>query len=164
MRGRLRGLAAALGIVLAGCGVQPTGVVDAGEPASGLTRGARLYFASAGGLRAVPVVDREVESLGMVVKLLLMGPPPGGRADGLTSFVELPGFSVTGKGARVTLRLEGAYAGSGRDQGTGQLVCTLARAQSLLAPQVRADDVKVTLRPAGSAALGPYRCTEFLGR
>ena len=53
MRRRLAGVVAALGIVLAGCGVPPTGVVGAGEPASGLTHGARLYFASASGLRAV---------------------------------------------------------------------------------------------------------------
>ncbi|MEU9762377.1 hypothetical protein ACFYYY_23045 [Streptomyces sp. NPDC001834] len=164
MRGRLAGVAAALGIVLTGCGVQPTGVVGAGEPASGLTRGARLYFASSGGLRALPVVDMEIEDLNAVVKLLLVGPPPGGQADGLTSFVDLPGFSATGTGTRVTLRLDGPYAGTGRDQGTGQLVCTLARAQSVLDPEVRTDDVEVTLRPLGSAELGPYRCAEFLDR
>ncbi|MFF3731082.1 hypothetical protein ACFYXM_12355 [Streptomyces sp. NPDC002476] len=162
MRSRFTGLAVALGIVLTGCGVQPTGVVGAGEPASGLTHGARLYFATAGGLRAVPVGDKEIKDLNTVVKLLLLGPPPGGRADGLTSFVELPGFTATGKGARVTLRLDGAYAGTGRDQGTGQLVCTLASAQSVLAPRVRTDDVEVTVRPSGSAVLGPYRCAEFL--
>ncbi|MFE1404109.1 hypothetical protein [Streptomyces sp. NPDC058770] len=164
MRGRFTGLAVALGIVLTGCGVQPTGVVGAGEPASGLTHGARLYFATAGGLRAVPVGDREIKNLAAVVKLLLVGPPPNGRADGLTSFVELPGFTATGKGTHVTLHLFGAYAGTGRDQGTGQLVCTLARAQSVLAPEVRTDDVEVTLLPSEGAALGPYRCAEFLNR
>ncbi|MFB7600332.1 hypothetical protein [Streptomyces sp. NPDC056160] len=41
-------------------------------------------------------------------------------------------------------------------------MCTLARAQSVLVPQVRADDVEVTLRPAGNPPLGPYRCAEFL--
>ena len=162
MRGRHVGLAVALGVVLTGCGVQPTGVVGAGEPASGLTHGARLYFASASGLRAVPVGDREIKDLDTVLKLLLTGPPPGGRADGLASFVELPGFSATGTGNRVTLRLDGAYTGTGRDQGTGQLVCTLARAQSVLDPTVRTDDVQVTLRPSGAPALGPYRCAEFL--
>ncbi|MEV6552702.1 hypothetical protein AB0M57_28940 [Streptomyces sp. NPDC051597] len=53
---------------------------------------------------------------------------------------------------------------SGRDQGTGQLVCTLARAQSVLDPSVRADDVQVTVRPDEGATLGPYRCAEFLNR
>ncbi|MFI2415753.1 hypothetical protein [Streptomyces sp. NPDC018947] len=163
-RRRPAGAAVALGILLAGCGVPPTGVVEAGEPASGLTRGARLYFASAGGLRPVPVDDTEITNLDTVLKLLLLGPPPGGRADGLTSYVELPGFSATGTGTRVTLHLDGPYPGSGRDQGTGQLVCTLARAQSVLVPEVRTDDVEVTVRPAGSSPLGPYRCADFLDR
>lgn len=154
---------AALGIALMGCGVQPTGVIGAGEPASGLTRGMRLYYASDGGLRGVPLLDREVKDLNAVVKLLAGGPPPAEQRDGLTSLVqELGGYSVTGTGNRVTVRLDGPYTATGRDQGTGQLVCTLARAQSVLDPKVRADDVEVTLRPSEGAALGPYRCAEFL--
>ncbi|MCX4823948.1 hypothetical protein OG883_29555 [Streptomyces sp. NBC_01142] len=154
---------AALGIALMGCGVQPTGVIGAGEPASGLTRGMRLYYASDSGLRGVPLLDREVKDLNAVVKLLAGGPPPAEQRDGLTSLVqELGGYSVTGTGSRVTVRLDGPYTATGRDQGTGQLVCTLARAQSVLDPKVRADDVEVTLRPSESAALGPYRCAEFL--
>ncbi|MFI5745835.1 hypothetical protein ACIBBE_07860 [Streptomyces sp. NPDC051644] len=153
---------AALGIALMGCGVQPTGVIGAGEPASGPTRGMRLYFASDSGLRGVPLLDKEVKDLNAVVKLLAAGPPPAEQRNGLTSLVQLGGYSVTGTGTRVTVRLDGPYAESGRDQGTGQLVCTLARAQSVLDPKVRTDDVEVTLRPSGSAALGPYRCAEFL--
>ncbi|MFK8907157.1 hypothetical protein [Streptomyces sp. YS-3] len=152
------------GLALAGCGVQPSGVVGAGEPASGLTRGMRLYFASDSGLRGVPLLDRQVNDLNTVVKLLAVGPPPAEQRDGLTSLVQLGGYTVTGAGARVTVRLDGPYALSGRDQGTGQLVCTLARAQSVLDPNTRADDVQVTLRPDGGAALGPYRCAEFLNR
>jgi hypothetical protein len=155
---------AALGIALMGCGVQPTGVIGAGEPASGLTRGMRLYYASDSGLRGVPLLDKEVKDLDAVVKLLAQEPPPAEQRDGLTSLVQLGGYSVTGTGTRVTVRLDGPYAATGRDQGTGQLVCTLARAQSVLDPKVRTDDVEVTLRPSGSAALGPYRCAEFLNR
>ncbi|MFF3124925.1 hypothetical protein ACFVRD_21845 [Streptomyces sp. NPDC057908] len=153
---------AALGIALMGCGVQPTGVIGAGEPASGLTRGMRLYYASASGLRAVPLLDKEVKDLNAVVKLLAVGPVPAEQREGLTSLVGIGGYSVTGSGTRVTVRLDGPYAESGRDQGTGQLVCTLARAQSVLDPKVRTDDVEVTLRPSEGAALGPYRCAEFL--
>ncbi|MFE7616585.1 hypothetical protein [Streptomyces sp. NPDC057496] len=148
-----------LGIVLVGCGVQPTGVVDAGEPASGLTRGMRLYYASADGLRAVPLIDKEVEDLGGVLKLLGQEPP-----EGLISLVRLGGYSAAGSGTRVTVGIDGPYRGSERDQGTGQVVCTLARAQSVLEPKVRTDDVEVTLRPSEGAALGPYRCAEFLNR
>ncbi|MFJ5137690.1 hypothetical protein [Streptomyces sp. NPDC088707] len=167
MRARARVLVAvpvsALGFALVGCGVQPTGVIGAGEPATGLTRGIRLYYASDGGLRGVPVLDREIDDLASVVKLLASGPPPAEQRDGLTNLVELGGYTVTGRGTQVTLRLESPYAGTGRDQGTGQLVCTLARAQSVLDPKVRTDDVEVTLRPPGSPELGPYRCAEFLG-
>lgn len=153
----------ALGIALVGCGVQPTGVVGAGEPASGLTRGMRLYYASDSGLRGVPLLDREVKDLNSMVKLLAAGPPPAEQRDGLTSLVqELGGYSVTATGNRVTVRLDGPYGATGRDQGTGQLVCTLARAQSVLEPKVRADDVEVVLRPSGGEALGPYRCADFL--
>ncbi|MCX5110869.1 hypothetical protein OOK13_20425 [Streptomyces sp. NBC_00378] len=152
---------AALGFALVGCGVQPTGVIGAGEPASGPTRGMRLYYASAAGLRAVPLIDQEVKDLNGVLKLLGARTPPADQG-GLTSLVHLGGYSATGSGTRVTVRLEGLYGESGRDQATGQLVCTLARAQSVLEPKVRTDDVEVTLRPSEGEALGPYRCPEFL--
>jgi hypothetical protein len=159
VRVRPVGAAALLGIALVGCGVQPTGVIDAGEPASGLTRGMRLYYASAGGLRAVPLIDKEVDELNGVLKLLAQEPP-----EGLISLVQISGYSATGSGTRVTVHIDGLYGDSGRDQGTGQLVCTLARAQSVLDPKVRTDDVEVTLRPSEGAALGPYRCADFLNR
>ncbi|MFJ9678410.1 hypothetical protein ACIRP2_10175 [Streptomyces sp. NPDC101194] len=164
MKVRQAVVVAALGIALMGCGVQPTGVVGAGESASGPTRGFRLYFVSVGGLRGVPVQDMRIKNLASVVKLLLQGPPPTARGDGLTSYVGLPGFSATGTGTRVTLHLDGPYPETGRDQGTGQLVCTLARAQSVLERKVRTDDVEVTLQPSEGAALGPYRCADFLNR
>ncbi|MCM2389784.1 hypothetical protein [Streptomyces albipurpureus] len=155
-------LITALGSALMGCGVQPTGVVDAGGPASGLTSGMRLYFASDSGLRGVSLLDRKTESLGGVMKRLAEGPSPSEVRDGLSSAYRIGGYTVTGKGTRVTLRLEGGYAGTGSDQGTGQLVCTLSRAQSVLDSTVRADEVEVTLRPSEGAVLGPYRCAEFL--
>ncbi|MFD3659616.1 hypothetical protein ACFWVF_03280 [Streptomyces sp. NPDC058659] len=154
---------ATAGLALAGCGVQPTGVIGAGEPASGLTRGMRLYYASDSGLRGVPLLDTRLKDLNSVVKLLAQGPGPAEQRDGLTSLVqELGGYTVSGTGTRVTIRLDGPYPLSGRDQGTGQLVCTLARAQSVLDPKVRADEVEVGVRPAEGAELGPYRCAEFL--
>ncbi|MEU3688605.1 hypothetical protein [Streptomyces narbonensis] len=163
MRFRHGVAAASLALALVGCGVQPTGVIGAGEPASGLTRGMRLYYASDTGLRGVPLLDQRLRDLDSVVKLLAQGPGPAEQRDGLTSLVqELGGYTVSGTGARVTIHMDGPYPLSGRDQGTGQLVCTLARAQSVLEPEVGTDDVEVTVRPAEGPVLGPYRCAEFL--
>ncbi|MEW1701107.1 hypothetical protein ACIQCR_10790 [Streptomyces sp. NPDC093249] len=159
---RRRGAVAALGIALVGCGVQPTGVIDAGEPATGLTRGIRLYYASGSGLRAVPAVDRKIKDLASVLKMLAAGLPPAEQRDGLTNLVEIGGYTVSGRGTEVTLWLSDPYRATGRDQGTGQLVCTLARAQSVLDARVRAEDVEVTLRPDEGPSFGPYRCAEFL--
>ncbi|MEU0688503.1 hypothetical protein [Streptomyces uncialis] len=152
----------ALGLALMGCGVQPTGVIGTGEYAFGPTRGVRMYYASASGLRGVPVLHQEFDDLSGVMKLFFQGPSADQRRDGLTNLLELPGFQVSGTGTRVTVSLEGHYAGTGRDQGTGQLVCTLARAQSVLDPKVTTDDVEVTIRQPDADDLGPYRCAEFL--
>lgn len=84
MRIRQGIVVAALGGALVACGVQPTGVVEAGEPASGPTRGMRLYYASAAGLRAVPLLDQEIKDLISVLKLLA-GKPPVEEGSGLTS-------------------------------------------------------------------------------
>ncbi|MFD7714267.1 hypothetical protein [Streptomyces sp. NPDC059814] len=145
-----------------GCGVQPTGVIGAGGPASGLTRGMRLYFASDTGLRAVPLLDRDIEDLGSVMKLLAQGPSAAEQREGLTTLVLAPGgYTVTGDAARVTVVLEGPYWAEARDQATGQLVCTLASFQSVREEEVRADEVEVTISPADGPALGPLRCAEF---
>ncbi|WP_329124752.1 hypothetical protein [Streptomyces sp. NBC_01353] len=67
------------------------------------------------------------------------------------------------KGARVTVRPpDASFAGSRRDDlVNGQLVCTLARAQSLIHPSIRPDDVQVTLT-GNAKPSGPYRCSQFL--
>ncbi|MFG3427026.1 GerMN domain-containing protein [Streptomyces californicus] len=152
---------------LTGCGVgvRPTGVLDAGEPASGLTRGERLYYASDTGLRAVPLLDREGDELEAVMKLLAQGPTAAERRQGLTTLLHAPsGYTVTGDGPRVTVELTGPYWAQARDQATGQLVCTLASFQSVREAEVRADDVEVTIRPGEGPVLGPLRCAEYLDR
>ncbi|MEV4940789.1 hypothetical protein [Streptomyces zaomyceticus] len=108
------------------------------------------------------MLDRKVEGLDTVVRLLAAGPPPAERRDGLTNLVQLGGCTVTGRGTRVTVHLEDPYVATGRDQGTGQPVCAPARAQSVLDPGVGADDVEVVLRRPDGPALGPYRCAGFL--
>ncbi|MEO3976249.1 hypothetical protein [Streptomyces sp. CAU 1734] len=151
---------AALGLALTGCGVQPTGVIGAGEPATGLTRGVRMYYASASGLRAVPLLNVEVKNLETVVKLLHGEPPE--RPDDVYTLVDLPGYNVSGKGNKVTVLLADAYPQSQRDQATGQLVCTLASTQSVLDPKVRAENVEVTIRSYEGIRLDPVKCSDFM--
>ncbi|MFE5614608.1 hypothetical protein [Streptomyces sp. NPDC056470] len=57
---------------------------------------------------------------------------------------------------------DASFTGNRRDDlVNGRLVCTLARAQSVLHPGIRPDDVQVTLSGTGEP-LGPYRCSQFL--
>ncbi|MFC8587726.1 hypothetical protein ACFUGD_24725 [Streptomyces sp. NPDC057217] len=128
----------------------------------------KALFPAGGAAEALPPVVAP-EGAGVsgaeATKLLAAGPPPAERRDGLTTLVQgLGGYTATGSGTRVTVRLEDPYAGNGRDQATGQLVCTLARAQSVLEAEVRAEDVEVTLRPPGGPAVGLHRCADFLTR
>ncbi|WP_330240077.1 hypothetical protein [Streptomyces sp. NBC_00525] len=149
-------LAAALALALAGCGVQPTGVIGAGEPASGLTRGLRLYYVSSSGLRAVPLIDREFgKDFGSILKLLFLPP------EGFVNLLQLNGFSVSAEGAQVTVHIDGSYGATGRDLGTGQMVCTLTSALSVADPKVDSDKIKITLTPTQGPTQGPYRCADY---
>ncbi|MEU6557122.1 hypothetical protein ABZ915_43830 [Streptomyces sp. NPDC046915] len=157
--GRMAGLV--LLAAVTGCGVQPTGVIDAGEPTSGLTKGMRVYFASDTGLRGVSRPDREVTELGSTIKLLIAGPNASEQHSGLTNLVESAGTcTATGHGKQVTLDMPGTLLSAGNRLLNGQLVCSPARAQSVLEPDVRPDDVQVTLKPDGDP-LGPYECSYF---
>ncbi|MFD9034627.1 hypothetical protein ACFVZW_26355 [Streptomyces sp. NPDC059567] len=146
---------------LAGCGVRPTEVIDAGEPASGLSTGLRIYFASDKGLRAVPRHNK-LKDLNSVIKLLTAGPNTAEQTSGLLSLVEPPGsYDAVGNGTKVMLAMPGAHLTPDNHLLSGQLVCSLAHAQSMLNPKVHPDDVQVTLTSDG-APLGPYRCSYFL--
>ncbi|WAL63071.1 hypothetical protein ORV05_18705 [Amycolatopsis cynarae] len=84
-------------LALSGCGVRPTGVVAAGEPAVGVGTGPALYFVVAGRVRPV---TRPLGYLGdpaTALRLLAEGPTPGEAAAG--SGTALPphlGLSVLG--------------------------------------------------------------------
>ncbi|MBL1093250.1 MULTISPECIES: hypothetical protein [Streptomyces] len=147
---------------VAGCGIRPTGVIDAGEPVAGLTKGMRIYFASDTGLRGVSRPDVEVRSLSSVIKLLIAGPNASEQKSGLTNLVAFNGsYQVSGNGHRVTVEAPDSHLSADARLSNGQLVCSLARAQAVLHPEVRPDDVQVTLR-AGGDSLGPYACSYFL--
>ncbi|MEU6261919.1 hypothetical protein [Saccharopolyspora shandongensis] len=81
---------AAVLLVLAGCGVQPTGVVLAGKAPDGIARGPVLYFVT-GEPSQIRSVIRETGRLGTVteaLRLLAAGPTPAEGAAGLRT--ELP--------------------------------------------------------------------------
>jgi hypothetical protein len=77
-------LLAAAALSLAGCGIQPTGVVDAGEPARGPIAATprpsagpstRVYFVLDGELVATPYADVPPGDAELALKVLLGGPP-----------------------------------------------------------------------------------------
>jgi hypothetical protein len=68
----LTGLAAAL--VVAGCGVPPSGVIQAGDPATGMLPGITLYFLSGDTLSAVPRRAPADADAVAAVRMLFAGP------------------------------------------------------------------------------------------
>ncbi|MGX2992817.1 GerMN domain-containing protein [Streptomyces sp. JNUCC 64] len=156
--------AAVLALALTGCGVPPTGVLDAGPPAKGLATAARLYYVRDARLEGVSRPDRELSDVQDVTKLLLSGPTPAEQERGLTNLVETTGgYWVTASRARVTLHAPGTAFPADDVLRNGQWVCTLARAQAALRQDVQPDDVQVTLDGEGPA-IGPYTCSPFLRR
>jgi hypothetical protein len=133
--------AAAAAVLVAGCGVPTSGVIDVGVPASGLptvpvanTR-AVLYFVVGGRLQPVRRMARDdgADPVVTAVVLLLAGPEAAGRSDLGTRLPRLPapspGTGVTAWTHRntVTVRFP---AGFGRPDALGlrQLACTAAAA------------------------------------
>lgn len=156
---RLPALVTAL--LLTGCGVQPTGVRDGGPPPSDLPEGVRLYFASDKGLRGVARPGMQLKSLDGLLKVLISGPDDAEIANGLTNLVHIEGeFSVSSADGRVTVHLPRTLEGSITPVVTGQVVCTMSRAETLL-NGTRPDAVRVTIAVKG-ATFGPYQCSQFL--
>ncbi|MDI2130200.1 hypothetical protein [Yinghuangia seranimata] len=153
---------ALLTTVLAGCGVQPTPVIDAGVPAGGLTQGMRLYFASAAGLRAAPRPDLQITELSQAVSALQGGPDAAEAAAGMYNTAYLAAYTVTSDQGQVTLSLGKPALEGLAEPAVGQLVCTLARAESYV-NRTRPDEVQVTI-VSGRTSAGPYQCPQFLPR
>ncbi|XRQ08567.1 hypothetical protein ACN3XK_70740 [Actinomadura welshii] len=62
-------------LLLAGCGIQPSGVNDGGEAPTGVAPGVTLYFIDANGeLRPQPRETRHLGSISEALTLLLTGP------------------------------------------------------------------------------------------
>ncbi|MFD9907368.1 hypothetical protein [Streptomyces sp. NPDC059063] len=161
-------------LLLAGCGVRPTGVLDGGGSAGGLTKGLRLYFVSqALRLKALsrPTVPMTCHGdFSGVIKYLVAGPTEAERASGLTTLLEEGSYEATAKGDTVTVRApvpELSASRPGDRNVLGQLVCSFARARAVSGGDgdgdgaKRTDDIRVTVRPWDGRS-GTYVCSDFL--
>ncbi|MCK7622778.1 hypothetical protein MUU72_06615 [Streptomyces sp. RS10V-4] len=155
-------LAGALAVALAGCGVEPTDVIDAGEPASGLRAPGKppadvqLYFYGPDGLH--PATRRAKEPLDpqAAIDLLAQGPNHAERMRGLSSVVpKFPGplTATTGPG-RVVIDLP-VNAKLLDPASLNQLVCTAANAR--VPGDKPPGQVSVTL-VGGGVRVGPMVC------
>jgi len=129
-------LAGALAGGLAGCGIAPTDVIDAGEPATGVKSPGQpeadvlLFFYGPNGLRSATRPAKEPADPEQAVQLLRMGPNHAERMRGLSSVLpKFPGrlTADTGDGSVViTLPMNAKLLDSAS---LNQLVCTAANAR-----------------------------------
>lgn len=133
----LGGLATgALAGALAGCGIAPTDVIDAGEPAMGVkspgepAADVQLFFYGPSGLRSATRPAKAPADPEQAIELLMEGPNHAERMRGLSSV--LPTFpgrltTATGEGTVViTLPMNAKLLDSAS---LNQLVCTAANAR-----------------------------------
>ncbi|WP_433240833.1 hypothetical protein ACQPYK_35180 [Streptosporangium sp. CA-135522] len=144
------------------CGVGPTGVIGAGEPARGFIQGTRLYFVQHDRLVSVSRPEGPLEAAEAVE--LLAGGPTSKELE--RSFeTRLPensavradddGFALDkGVSTPVGGRRPPPVSRLSR-MATGQLVCTIAAATAAKRG-VDVDDVRVTVPDKGQA-----RCADF---
>jgi hypothetical protein len=157
------GIAAALvALALAGCGIQPTQVIDAGDPARGIARGQTIYLVDFAWLRPVA---RETGSLGdlrSTLAALTRGPSAAEKSKGLTS--HLPPGPVTAEDAELDGRegfvvtVPAAMEVGPKNLAVGQVVCTAAGWQAARGHDL--DEVPVVVTN-GRDRGGPYRCSDF---
>jgi len=148
------GLAAAL--VLAGCGVPPSGVIQAGDPATGMTPGVNVYFLSGGSLVAVPRQIPFGAGVSTAVRLLFEGPlvPEAGKLSTELPQLKLaPEVAVETDGT-VVIRLFEGVAPFGKI-GMEQLVCTVAAAPRRAPPPAVPTSVPTSAQTADAATPTP---------
>ncbi|OKI00717.1 hypothetical protein A6A06_17395 [Streptomyces sp. CB02923] len=162
VRARRIALGGLLAGTLVGCGIAPTGVIDAGEPAHGLKAPGKpapdvqLYFLGPTGLRpasrpaTAPVGPEEA------INLLLKGPNTAEQQRGLTNVLPLLPGRVTADAQDGTVTVHLPVSAERLDTPSmSQLVCTAANAS---VPGGRSPaDVLVTL-VSENAKVGPMVC------
>ncbi|POX42593.1 hypothetical protein C3486_04775 [Streptomyces sp. Ru73] len=155
-------LAALLACALAGCGIEPSDVIDAGEPATGLKSDGQapadveLFFLASTGLRAAARSAERPATPQRAVDLLLAGPNAAERQRGLTT--ALPDLhdkvTVAPSGGRITITVP--IDPERLDQpAVSQLVCTAANGQVPGGRQP--EEIAVTVRGKG-VEVGPLAC------
>ncbi|RZQ65791.1 hypothetical protein [Amycolatopsis suaedae] len=112
-------------LVTAGCGIQPTGVLDGGEAPTGVAPGVTLYFVDGRGeLRPNLTESGELGDVAGALDLLLRtSDPPGLRSD--LRRVSSLGPKVTVAGDTITVALPLAPGEVG-PRGVDQVTCTAA--------------------------------------
>ncbi|MEU8626555.1 hypothetical protein [Streptomyces sp. NPDC048669] len=158
-------LLAAAALLLCACGIPTTGVVEAGESATGIRPAATVYFLKNRALTAVPrKVGRRAEIEGAVAAVF-KGPDSAERRAGLTS--GLPALvndpTVRTEGARVRIELDfdtspqlsAALKLLSVTPSLNQLVCTAAGARQAEDPDI--GSVSVTVTASAGDAKGRWR-------
>ncbi|MFI1200536.1 hypothetical protein K2224_39755 (plasmid) [Streptomyces sp. BHT-5-2] len=135
-RAALGALAGALTATLAGCGIEPTDVIDAGEPATGVRAPGKppadvqLFFYGPDGLHPATRPAKEPLDPQAAIDLLVQGPNHAERMRGLSSVVPkfpAPLTATTGPGQVViTLPVNAKLLDPAS---LNQLVCTAANAR-----------------------------------
>ncbi|MFD7668022.1 hypothetical protein [Streptomyces sp. NPDC059788] len=161
-RARRIALGGLLAGTLAGCGIAPTGVIDAGEPAHGVKAPGKpapdvqLYFLGPAGMRAASRPANAPVGPDEAIQLLLAGPNDAERQRGLTNVLPvLPGpVTADAQDGTVTVQLP-MNAKRLDTPSMSQLVCTAANAS---VPGGRSPaEVRVTLVGEG-VRVGPMVC------
>lgn len=118
-------LLASATLVLAGCGVQPSSVMDGGHAPTGVASGTPVYYVNLQGELVVQRTGQELGTIGQALKLLF-GVEPG---DGLRSYVPTSpvtlAFPITRTRDVITIMLPLARVQVRREIGIDQIVCTV---------------------------------------
>ncbi|GKQ35514.1 hypothetical protein [Streptomyces sp. A012304] len=150
-------------LALSSCGIPATGVVEAGDPASGVRPVTQVYFVRGDTLVAVPRTTAYPTDAGAALGLLMLGPTSAEAAGRLTT--EMPGLptsaplppptadelrapasdplAVTVNGDTVTVELPSQMSALTRTA-TRQLICTAAAAHRLGTPSAGPVTVRIT--------------------
>ncbi|MGW3008818.1 hypothetical protein ACWC9R_08245 [Streptomyces sp. NPDC001219] len=155
-------LACALSGALAGCGIAPTDVIDAGEPATGVRSpgqpeaDVQLFFYGPSGLRSATRPAKTPVDPEQALELLMKGPNHAERMRGLTSVLPkslgVPSAEPREGAVVITLPVVATRLDSGS---LNQLVCTAANAR--VPGNKPSEEVAVTL-VSKSDRIGPMVC------